>query len=132
MLIPEYRQPFAALVKRGISDQKAQVAGDSCDLSEKWLPTQDSNLEPPDPESGALPIAPVGIDGNSIGNITPCRQDFPGNARENVCGGGNEHRRDVCRGEARGYLDKRRVFCDNRTVIVLDGGLAVPCTRNPL
>ncbi len=25
-----------------------------------WLPAQDSNLEPPDPESGALPIAPAG------------------------------------------------------------------------
>jgi len=36
------------------------------------------------------------------------------------------------RDEARDHLDKQRVFCDNRGTIVLDGGLAVPCTRNPL
>jgi hypothetical protein len=26
-----------------------------------WLPTQGSNLKPPDPESGALPVELVGI-----------------------------------------------------------------------
>ncbi len=62
-LYPVYRKPFDVLVQPQSRYQKAKAASVPSDLRDIWLPDQDSNLEPPDPESGALPIAPSGIDG---------------------------------------------------------------------